>query len=97
MKWILKICVSFAVKYRCTRIRQECVYPSKSKYDLMRIVYELIFIPQTIESIGCCMIFPNFEQFFFIFNQMLSIGLFGMRAASKDLNVDLLFSGGIKM
>ena len=33
---------------RCTRIRQERVYRAKSKYDLMRILSELVFIPQTI-------------------------------------------------
>ena len=45
---------------RCTRIRQERVYREKSKYDLMRILSELVFIPQTQESIGCCMTFPDF-------------------------------------
>ena len=44
----------------CTRIRQERVYRAKSKYDLMRILSELVFIPQTQESIGCCMTFPIF-------------------------------------
>ena len=46
--------------HRCTRIRQECVYRAKSKYDLMRILSELVFIPQKQESIGCCMTFPDF-------------------------------------
>ena len=32
---------------RCTRIRREHVYHAKSKYDLMRILFGLIFIPQT--------------------------------------------------
>ena len=62
---------------RCTRIRQERVYLAKRKYDLMRILSELVFIPNTQESIGCCMTFPDFiffiEQLFLIFNQMLSI------------------------
>ena len=40
----------------CTRIRQEHVYRAKSKYDLMGILSELVFIP----SIGCCMTFPDF-------------------------------------
>ena len=31
-------------KNRCTRIRQERVYCAKSKYDLMRILSELILI-----------------------------------------------------
>ena len=44
----------------------------------MRILSELVFIPQTQESIGCCMTFPDFsiffiEQLFLIFNNMLSI------------------------
>ena len=43
-----------------TIIRQERVYSAKSKYDLMRILSELVFIPQTQESIGCCMTFPDF-------------------------------------
>ena len=43
---------------RCTRI--VCVYRAKSKYDLTRIVSELVFIPQTHESIDCCMTFPDF-------------------------------------
>ena len=45
---------------RCTRIRQEPVYRAKSKYDLMRVLSELVFIPQMQESIGCCMTFPDF-------------------------------------
>ena len=45
---------------KCTRIRQERVYRAKSKYDQMRILSELVFIPQTQESIGCCMTFPDF-------------------------------------
>ena len=45
---------------RCTRIRQERVYHAKSKYDLMRILSELVFIPQTQESIGCCKTFPDY-------------------------------------
>ena len=44
----------------CTRIRQEHVYRAKSKYDIMRILSELVFIPQTQESIGCCMQFSYF-------------------------------------
>ena len=44
----------------CTRIRQERVYRVKSKYGLMRILSELVFIPQTQETIGCCMTFPDF-------------------------------------
>ena len=47
-------------KKRCTRMRQERVYRAKSKYDLMKILSELVFIPQTQESIGCCITFPNF-------------------------------------
>ena len=43
----------------CTR-RQERIYRAKSKYDLMRILSELVFIPQRQESIGCCMTFPDF-------------------------------------
>ena len=39
---------------------QEHVYHGKSKYDLMRILSELVFIPQKQESIGCCMTFPDF-------------------------------------
>ena len=39
---------------------QERVYRVKSKYDLMRILSELVFIPQTQESIGCCMTSPIF-------------------------------------
>ena len=35
----------FAYK-RCTRIGQEHVYRTKSKCDLMRILSELLFIPQ---------------------------------------------------
>ena len=46
---------------RCTRIQQERVYGAKSKYDLMKILSELIFIPQTQESIICCMTFPDFR------------------------------------
>ena len=49
---------------RCTRIQQEHVNRAKSKYDLMRILPELVFIPQTQESIGCCMPFPDFFDFF---------------------------------
>ena len=45
---------------RCTRIRQERVYRAKSKYDLMRILSELVFTPQTEEPIGYCMTFPDF-------------------------------------
>ena len=45
---------------RCARIRQERVYSAISKYDLMRILSELVFIPQTQESIGCCMTFPDY-------------------------------------
>ena len=45
---------------RCTSIRQESVYRAKSKYDLKRILSELVFIPQTQESIGCCMTFSDF-------------------------------------
>ena len=45
---------------RCTRIRQERVYRAKSKYDLMRTLSELAYIPQTQESIGCCMTFSDF-------------------------------------
>ena len=33
----------------------------KSKYDLMRILFELVFIPQTQESIGCRMTFSIFD------------------------------------
>ena len=44
----------------CTRMRQERAYRAKSKYDLMRILSELVFIPQTQESIGCCMHSPIF-------------------------------------
>ena len=33
-------------KNRCTRIRQESVYRAKCKYDLLRILSELVFIPQ---------------------------------------------------
>ena len=36
-------------------------YRAKSKYDLMRILSELVFIPQTQESICCCMAFPSFD------------------------------------
>ena len=36
------------------------VYRAKSKYDLMRILSELVFIPHTQESIGCGMTFPDF-------------------------------------
>ena len=43
-----------------TRIRQERVDRAQSKYDLIRILSELLFIPQTQESIGCCMTFPDF-------------------------------------
>ena len=44
----------------------------------MRILSELVFIPQTQEPIGYCMTFPRFfiffiEQLFLIFNQMFSI------------------------
>ena len=64
-------------------MQQERVYRAKSKYDLMRILSELIFIPQTQKSIGCCMTFPIFDflhrAVVFIFNQMLSIGAFGRR------------------
>ena len=61
-----------------TRIRQERVYRAKSIYDLMRILSKLVFIPQTQESIGGCMTFPDFgfffiEQLFLIFNQIKSI------------------------
>ena len=35
----------------------------KSKYDLMRILSELVFIPQMQDSIGCCMTFPDFFYF----------------------------------
>ena len=57
---------------------------AKSKYDLMRILSKLLFIPQMQESISCCMTFPDFfiffiEQLFLIFNQMLSIRAFGRR------------------
>ena len=45
---------------RCSRIRQERVNRAKNKYVLMRILSELVFIPQTQESIGCCMTFPHF-------------------------------------
>ena len=50
----------------------------------MRILSELVFIPQTQESIGCCITFPDFfiffiEQLFLIFSQMLSIWAFGRR------------------
>ena len=41
-------------------IRQEHVYRAKSKYNLMRILFDLVFIPQTQESIGYCMTFPDF-------------------------------------
>ena len=41
-------------------IRQERVYRAKSKYNLMGILSELVFIPQTQESIGYCMTFPDF-------------------------------------
>ena len=44
---------------RCTGIRHERVYRAESKSDLMRILSELVFIPQTQESIGCCMAFPD--------------------------------------
>ena len=46
--------------HRCTRIRRVRVYRAKSKYDLMRILSELVFMPQTQESIGRCMTFPDF-------------------------------------
>ena len=45
---------------RCTRIRQERVCRAKSKYDLMRILSEFVFIPEMQESIGCCMTFSDF-------------------------------------
>ena len=50
----------------------------------MRILFELVIIPQIQESIGCCITFPDFfiffiEQLFLIFNQMLSIRAFGRR------------------
>ena len=68
----------------CTRIRQERVNCAKSKYDLMRILPELVFIPPAQEYTACCMTFPDFliffiEQLFLIFNQMLSIRAFGRR------------------
>ena len=52
----------------------------KSKYD--RILFELVFITQTLESI--CIWHSRFliffiEQLFLIFNQMLSIRAFGRR------------------
>ena len=60
---------------------------AKSKYDLMRILSELVFIPQTQEPIGCCMIFHDFfffiDQLFLIFKQMLSIRAFGRRGLAK--------------
>ena len=64
----------------------------------MRILSELVFIPQTWEFVGYCMTFPDFfiffiEQLFFLFKQMLSIGSFGrrvsypLRAVKTDYNV----------
>ena len=47
-------------KIGVTRIRQERVYCAKSKYDLMRILSEPVFIPQTQEPIGCCMTFSDY-------------------------------------
>ena len=67
---------------RCTRIRQEHVYLSKSKYDLMRILSELIFIPQNIGIHRPLHDIPRFFIFFIeqlYFSQMLSIGSFGRR------------------
>ena len=52
----------FAIN-RCTRIRKDRVYRAKSKYDLMKIPFELVFIPKTQESICCCMTFPDFFYF----------------------------------
>ena len=53
----------YSTSNRCTRIIQEQVYRAKSKYDLMIILSELVFIPQTQESIGCCMTFPDYFYF----------------------------------
>ena len=36
------------------------VFIAQSKYDIMRILSQLAFIPQTQESISCCMTFPDF-------------------------------------
>ena len=61
----------------------ERVYRAKSKYDLNKIYSELVFIPPTQESIGCCLTIPIFDflhtAVVLIFNQMLSIRAFGRR------------------
>ena len=51
---------TFHVKKVYQNLTGNCVYRSKSTYDLMRILSELVFIPQMQEFIGCCMTFPDF-------------------------------------
>ena len=59
--WIALVLSDLLFSYnRCARIRQERVNHAKSKYDLMKILSELVYIPQMYKSIGCCMTFPIF-------------------------------------